>query len=63
VTITGAGFLGATAVKFGADTAAEFTVVNGATILAVMPAGAAGAAPVMVTTPVGDSPAFAYTRG
>jgi hypothetical protein len=50
-------------VKFGADTAAEFTVVNGATILAVMPAGAAGAAPVMVTTPVGDSPAFAYTRG
>ena len=63
VTITGAGFLGATIVKFGAVNAAEFSVINGSTILAVMPAGAAGSAPVSVTTPGGVSGNFPYTRG
>ena len=63
VTITGTGFLGATLVKFGAVNAAEFSVVGGSTILAVMPAGAAGSAPVQVTTPGGVSATFAYTRG
>lgn len=63
VTILGAGFLGATAVKFGAVSATEFVVVNGSTILAVMPAGSPGSAPVTVTTPGGTSNARAYTRG
>ena len=63
VTITGAGFLGATVVKFGAVNAAEFSVINGSTILAVMPAGGAGSAPVSVTAPGGVSGNFAYTRG
>ena len=63
VTITGTGFLGATIVKFGAVSATEFSVVNGSTILAVMPAGSAGSAPVQVTTPGGVSATFAYTRG
>lgn len=63
VNITGTGFTGATLVKFGAVNAAAFTVVNDTTINAVMPAGAAGSAPVQVTTPVGVSNALAYTRG
>ena len=63
VTITGTGFLGATIVKFGAVNATEFSVVNGSTILAVMPAGSAGSAPVQVTTPGGVSANFPYTRG
>lgn len=63
VTITGAGFLGATGVKFGAVSAAEFVVMNGATIVAIMPAGSAGSAPVTVITSAGTSAALAYTRG
>ena len=63
VTITGTGFLGATLVKFAAVTAPVYTVVSGSTIIAVMPAGVAGSAPVTVTNATGISNAFAYTRG
>ena len=63
VTLTGLGFLGATAVKFGATAATAFTVVSATTIIASMPAGSAGSAPISVTTPVGTSPALPYTRG
>ncbi|MFD6093974.1 phage tail tube protein [Oerskovia sp. NPDC060338] len=63
VTITGSGFLGATAVKFGAVSAGDFEVIGGSTIVAIVPAGAAGPAAVTVTTPGGVSLAFAYTRG
>ena len=63
VTITGTGFVGAPLVKLGAVNAAEFSVVGGTTILAVMPAGWAGTAPVQVTTPGGVAATFAYTRG
>ena len=57
VTITGANFTGATAVKFGAANAASFTVQSDTQITAVTPAGAEGMADVQVTTPAGTSPA------
>lgn len=62
VTIGGSGFSGATAVKFGADSVADFTIVNDNHVVAVMPSGAAGSAPVTVTTAAGTSNAKAYTR-
>lgn len=63
VTITGTGFTGATAVKFGATNATSFVVVDDRHIVAVVPAGSAGAANITVTTPAGTSAAFVYTRG
>lgn len=63
VTITGAGFTGATAVTFGTEAAAQFTIVNGLTIVAELPADSAGEVPVVVTHPVnGVSTPFTYTR-
>lgn len=66
VTIKGAGFTGTTgaaAVKFGSANAASYVVVDNATIVAVLPAGSAGSAAVVVTNGVGPSAAFPYTRG
>lgn len=66
VTITGSGFTGVTgaaSVKFGATNASSYVVVNDTSIVAVMPAGSAGAANIVVTSPAGPSAAFAYTRG
>lgn len=66
VTITGQGFVGVTGptgVKFGATNATTYVVLGDSTIVAVMPAGTAGAANVVVTNPSGASTAFAYTRG
>lgn len=67
VTIKGAGFAGitlATAVKFGAAAATSISVVGDSTIVAVVPAGTAGSAPITVTHPDnGASNALAYTRG
>lgn len=62
VTITGSGFLGATAVSIG-GAVPEYTVVNAATIIAIMPTGDAGSVSATVTTPGGTSDTFAYTRG
>lgn len=63
VTITGFGFLGATAVKFAAVSATVFTVVSATTIIVVVPAGTAGSAPITVTTPAGtNATPFPYTR-
>jgi|SRR6478609_1285054 len=62
VTLTGTGFLGATAVEFGASPATDFVVANGATIIASLPTGSAGSVNVTVTTPGGESNAVAYTR-
>jgi len=59
VTISGAGFTGASSVKFGTTTATSFTVVNDTTIAAVSPAHAAGAVDVTVTTPNGTTPTLA----
>lgn len=63
VRITGAGFTGATSVKFGAVTATVTDIVNDNLIEAVMPAGSAGSAPVTVVNATGTSNALPYTRG
>jgi hypothetical protein len=63
VTITGTNFTTATSVKFLAVSATVFTIVGGSSIVAVMPAGVAGSAPVTVINPTGTSNALPYTRG
>jgi tyrosinase len=65
VVITGAGFMGATAVAFGPSPAATFTVDSDTQITATSPAGT-GTVDITVTTPVGTSAAsgtdqFTYT--
>lgn len=62
VVITGTGFSGASAVKFGTTPASSFVINSATQITAVMPAGAAGAAAIKVTTAAGDSTAFTYAR-
>lgn len=57
VTITGTGFLGATAVKFGATNAASFVVNSTTQITAVSPAGSPGAVSLVVTAPGGTGSA------
>lgn len=63
VVISGSGFTGASAVKFGATAVTEYVVLSDSTIVAVMPTGTAGAAAVTVTNAIGTSAAFGYTRG
>lgn len=67
VTVKGSGFSGvvpASAVKFGAVAAPNISVVGDNTIVAIVPAGAAGSAPITVTHPTnGASNALPYTRG
>ena len=67
VTITGTGFTGVTGaagVRFGAVNATSYNVVSATQITAVVPAGAAGSAPIVVTHPTdGASAPFPYTRG
>lgn len=66
VNITGTGFAGVTgaaSVKFGATNATSYIVVSDNTIVAVMPAGSAGAANITVINGAGTSTAFSYTRG
>jgi hypothetical protein len=53
VTITGTGFTGATAVKFGGIDAAAFTVLDPHTITATTPAHAGGTVDVSVTNAIG----------
>ena len=55
VTVTGAGFTGATAVHFGTNLGTSLTVVNSTTITILSPAGT-GTVNVTVTTPAGTSP-------
>jgi hypothetical protein len=57
VTISGAGFTGASAVSFGSVPATSFTVESDQEILAVSPAGSAGTVDVTVTAATGTSPA------
>jgi hypothetical protein len=57
VAITGSGFSGASAVRFGATAAASFTVNSGTSITAIAPAGTSGSVDVTVTGPGGTSPA------
>jgi len=63
VTITGTNFNGATAVSFKGAVATSFTVNSSTQITATTPAGAVGAASVLVTTPGNTNAAntlFAY---
>ena len=57
VTITGTDFAGSTGVKFGATSAVSYTVVNGTTVTAVIPAGVTtgSAIAVQVLNPAGNS--------
>lgn len=66
VQINGSGFTGTvatTGVKFGGTNAASWIVLSDSVIIAVMPAGSAGAANIVVTNAAGASTAFNYTRG
>lgn len=63
LTISGSGFLGTTAITIGATPVDDYTVVNGASIIAVLPLGDAGDVPVVVTNAIGASAAFTFTRG
>jgi hypothetical protein len=66
VVIKGTGFegvTGASSVTFGGTNATSYEVVNDGRIEAYMPAGSAGSAVVIVTSPGGASSAHAYTRG
>jgi hypothetical protein len=60
VTILGTGFAGATAVSFGATSAASFTVQSAFSITAVSPPGTRGKVDVTVSSPAGTS---AVSRG
>jgi IPT/TIG domain/PKD domain len=55
VTITGSGFIDASAVSFGSASATKFTVVSNSSITAVSPATSSGIVDVRVTTPVATS--------
>jgi IPT/TIG domain len=59
VTLTGCGFVGATAVKFGATNATTFTVDSDTQITATSPAHSAGTVDVSVTNAAGSSPSQA----
>lgn len=63
ITITGTNLNATTAVTVGGNAATNVNVVSGTSVTATMPAGTAGSAPVVVTTPAGPSNSFAYTRG
>lgn len=60
VTISGSGLVGATGVTID-GLAAQYTVVGSSTIVATIPATAAGASPVIVTTAAGPSNTVSYT--
>lgn len=65
VQISGQHFTGTvptTGVKFGGVNATSWIVLSDTTIVAVMPAGSAGSAPVIVTNATGASSALPYTR-
>jgi hypothetical protein len=62
VTITGTGFNGVTAVKFGTADATSFHVNSATSIAATAPAGAKGSVEVSVTTPNGTTPASRKAR-
>ncbi|MCW3068876.1 MAG: hypothetical protein JWL67_1501 [Solirubrobacterales bacterium] len=62
VKITGTGFTGASAVRFGSTDATSFTVNSATSITAVSPAGTAGIVDVSVITPNGASGSFINDR-
>ncbi|MBM3715087.1 MAG: hypothetical protein FJW64_05010 [Actinobacteria bacterium] len=63
ITINGAGLIGATGVTVDGDPVAEFATISASSLIAVLPAGDAGAVPVIVTTSGGDSAPYTFNRG
>lgn len=63
ITITGSGLLAVTSITVDGDVVQEFEPINGASIIAVLPAGDAGAVPVVVTTAGGASTPYTFERG
>lgn len=64
--IVGQGFTGVTGashVTIGGVNASSYRVVSDNVIVAVVPSGSAGSAPIIVTNASGASPSFPYTRG
>ncbi|WP_243063186.1 IPT/TIG domain-containing protein [Humibacter sp. RRB41] len=64
--IVGTGFTGTvptTGVKIGGSNATSFIVIDDSHIVAIVPAGSAGSAPIVVTNAAGASASFPYTRG
>jgi hypothetical protein len=62
VTISGAGFTGATSVLFGSTPAASYTVDSDSVITAVAPAGTDGNVDIWVQAPFSESPATALDQ-
>ncbi len=62
VRVTGAAFKNVTGVTID-DDPAPFVLVGTTALYVTMPAGDAGAAPIVVTTAAGASSPFSYTRG
>jgi hypothetical protein len=62
VTITGSGLTGATRVMFGKTPATNVKVVSDSELTATAPAHAAGTVAVIVTTPIGKSPAVSTDK-
>lgn len=66
LTINGSNFTGTiatTGVTIGGVNASSWIVQSDSVLTAVVPAGSAGSAPIIVTNAVGASASFAYTRG
>ncbi len=57
-----AGTTGAAGVKFGGTNATSYIVIDDSHIVAIVPEGDAGSAPIVVTTPAGASAPLPYTR-
>ena len=66
IEIYGANFttpIATTGVKIGGVNATSWDLISDSLIVAVVPTGSAGSAPIVVTTTAGASNAFPYTRG
>lgn len=63
VTLTGTNFVGTKAVTIGGVPAPVFSVVSATSLTVVVPPGAAGSAPIVVTNNRGANAPYAYTRG
>lgn len=62
VKLVGTGLLGVTSITVGGVNAPTFDAANDTELFVTLPAGSAGSAPIIVTSPAGPSLAKAYTR-